>query len=62
MKLFIPKIPDTHIFIGQVPTGKHLFSLNIYNMPCIKLIGILAPMPVMRPEQWIQYSLLIKDK
>jgi hypothetical protein len=61
-KLFIPRIPDTHIFICQGPTGKHLFSQNYYNMPCIKPIGISAPMPVLRPDQWIQLSLLIENE
>lgn len=61
-RLFIPRIPDIHIFIGQVPAGKHVFSLNSYNMPSLKPIEIFSPMPVMRPDQWIQLSLLIKNE
>jgi hypothetical protein len=61
-KLFIPRIPDSHLFFGRVPVRKQLFSRFSYNMPCMKPEGNFSPMPIMRPYQWVQYSLLIKDE
>jgi hypothetical protein len=61
-KLFIPRIPDTHLFFGQVPARKYYYRHSVYNMPCIKPEGNFSPMPIMRPDPWIQYSLLIKDE
>ena len=61
-KLFIPRIPDTHLFLGQIPVRKYNYLHSNFNMPCIKPEGNFSPMPIMRPDQWIQYSLLIKDE
>ena len=61
-KLFIPKIPDTHLFYGRVPTEIKRFNHITYNMPCLKPVGNFSPMPIMRPDPWVRYSLLIKDE
>lgn len=61
-KLFIPRIPDKHIFFGQIPARKFNYHHFEYNMPCMKPEGNFSPMPIMRPYQWVQYTLLIKDE
>jgi hypothetical protein len=61
-KQFIPGIPDTHLFFGRVPVPKHDYHRYNYNMPCLKPVGNFSPMPIMRPDPWVQYSLLRKDE
>ena len=61
-KMFIPRIPDTHLFLGQITARKYNYLHSKFNMPCIKPQGNFSPMPIMRPYPWVQYSLLIKEE
>ena len=43
-KIYIPKIPDTHLLFGQFPVAKpdtiSLSNNNIDRMPCLKPTGV----------------------
>ena len=63
-KIFIPRIPDIHLFLGQLPVGKmnaNLLNRNIDNMPVLKSVGVYAPMKIYAPDPRERYTLLITD-
>ena len=43
-KIYIPKIPDTHLLLGQFPVAKpdsiSRSNINIDRMPCLKPTGV----------------------
>ena len=63
-KIFIPRIPDIHLFLGQLPVGRmnaNLLNRNIDNMPVLKPVGVYAPMRIYAPDPRERYTLLITD-
>jgi len=63
-KIFIPRIPDIHLFLGQLPVGRmnaNLLNRNIDNMPVLKPVGVYAPMKTYAPDPRERYTLLITD-
>ncbi|MDD4971963.1 MAG: hypothetical protein PHT07_21260 [Paludibacter sp.] len=63
-KIFIPRIPDIHLCLGQLPAGKmntYQLTRNIDNMPVLKPVEVYAPMKIYEPDPRERYTLLITD-
>ena len=63
-KIFIPRLPDIHLCLGQLPVGRmnaNLLNRSIDNMPVLKPVGVYAPMKIYEPDPRERYTLLITD-
>jgi len=57
--LICPKLTDKNLELGQDPIAIFEMPATFDNMPCVKPQGYF-PMPIVKPDSSVRYSLLIK--
>ena len=58
-KIICPKLTDKNLQLGQDPIANFKMPAKFDNMPCVKPQGYF-PMPIVKPDSTVRYSLLIK--